>query len=340
MENTTPQPPAQANNHKKRAQYQKAEDDWHTAPQKNQTNWRSHFKSKREMESGPIEFLINSFMTVGITLFGGLSGVGKTWLMLSLAKALTTGEPFLGLQRFRVPKPVPVIYMVPEMGERAFRNRMDCMSIPDDAFLCRTMKQGVPLQLHSPYLIGAVREMKPVVFLDTIIRFSRAESENSATENRGLSTPCFGLIGEGARGIVGVHHSPKASDGKVMTLENVLRGTGDLGAMCAAVYGLRAEDKENVVVKLACVKAQDFESPGTFTIQGRPYIDKIGDFGVLVPPHRSSLEEVEAVRQAIMKNQKATYRDIELATSVDKNRVAEIAKKSGFEKVNGAWHEA
>ena len=90
-------------------------------------NWRSSFKSYEQMEQGELPFLITDFLPQGITFIGGLPGAGKTWFALSLAKALATGSPFLG--RYKVPTPVNVIYLIPEVGERAFRSRLDKMRL-------------------------------------------------------------------------------------------------------------------------------------------------------------------------------------------------------------------
>ncbi len=127
-----------------------------------------------------MKFLISEFMPEGVTLLGALSGSGKTWFCLSMAKAIATGQKFLG--HFSVPEPANVLYLIPESGERSFRQRMDLMGIPDERFLCRTMTAG-PIRLNDPELVRAVKELHPVVFLDTAIRFSEAENENDASQS-------------------------------------------------------------------------------------------------------------------------------------------------------------
>jgi hypothetical protein len=65
-----------------------------------------------------------------------------------------------------------------------------------------------------------------------------------------------------------MHHSPKASkQASELTLENVLRGTGDFGAMADVVYGMRRD--ENLFsygegpeeLEVVCVKPRDIENP-------------------------------------------------------------------------------
>jgi hypothetical protein len=104
------------------------------------------------------------------------------------------------------------------MSERAFRVRMEKMKIEQD-FLCRTAKDGM-IELNDPGLLAAIRDLKPVVFLDTIIRFSKASDENDAAQNRDLAKAIASLLHAGVRGVVGLHHSTKASQGKaILTLE-------------------------------------------------------------------------------------------------------------------------
>ncbi len=301
--------------------------------------WRRVFKSYSEMESGDIRFLIKDFLPEGVTFIGALSGSGKTWFALAMAKALTTGRRFLG--KFAIPEPQNVIYMIPEAGERSFRVRMERMKIPNDRFLCRTMKDGAPLNLNDPLLLNAARELKPVIFLDTAVRFSNADSENDANQNaRGLADGVFKLLQAGATAIVGIHHSPKSAvNAQQLTLENTLRGTGDLGAMCDAVYGLKVINPEKLIVKVACVKPRDFEPVPPFQIQGRPYINETGDFGLLLN-EAGQKSESELLAEYLQTNPTANYRDISGATGIQLKNVGKVAHENGFEKVGNQWASA
>ena len=303
---------------------------WH--PAQDVPGWRSAFKSYDELEEGQFEFLIHKFLPHGITFFGGLPGTGKTWLALSAAKALVSGNNFL--QVFSVPDRVPVIYLIPEAGERTFRSRLDAMRLNASAlFLCRTNSSGPMLALDSPELIAAVHAVKPVVILDTAIRFSNAENENDAAQNRKLANQMFGLLGAGARGILAIHHSTKGSgkDGEV-TLENSLRGTGDFGAMADAVYSLRGEDPQKLLVAVQCVKARDFEQRPPFHIQGRPFINDTGDFAIL-----QEFSDEEKLTRALAQNPHRSLRELQEATGIGKNRVAAMAEGLGWKKIGSIW---
>jgi 5S rRNA maturation endonuclease (ribonuclease M5) len=293
--------------------------------------WRALFKSPSEMDSGDLQFLIDGFLPEGVTFLGALSGSGKTWFSLSMAKALVSGQKFLG--HFGVPAPVNVVYLVPESGERAFHNRLEKMGISGSNFLCRTMRDGL-LSLSDPQLLLAMEKLRPVVFLDTAIRFS-AGDENSASENaKGLAGDVFALLNRGARAVVGLHHSAKSTGTAAhLTLENVLRGSGDLGAMCDAVYALTVEDREMVEIRVENVKARDFEPIRPFHITGRPHINEDGDFKMTAPPDKPREHaESDKLSEAIAVNPTASYRTLADVTGISKNRIPKVAAKIGWTK--------
>lgn len=235
-------------------------------------NWRDNFKAVGELEQGDVRMLIDGVLPEGTAFIGGLPGEGKTLFALSIARALTTGKPFL--QAFNVSKIVPVIYLIPESGGRAFRKRCERFQIPNDPelFLCRTVSEGSTLPLDDASLFEAIRRLKPVVILDTIIRFSEAQDENQAMQNKALVDDVIRLRQNGAVAVVGLHHATKAMREKGMSLETVLRGTGDIAASADAVYGLLRDSMlyNNGMgpneIDVACLKPRDFEPPHPFRI--------------------------------------------------------------------------
>lgn len=322
-------------------------------------DWRKFFHTISELDQGEVKQLVKGFIPEGVTFLGSLSGVGKTWLALSLARALTTGKPFLGV--YEVPEPQKVLYLVPEMGSRALRARAERLGLPnDDRFRCQTLKDG-PLALNSPHLFAAIEELKYVVFLDTAIRFTSNVEENSSSANAsGLANAVFGLIRRGAPSVVCLHHSPKAAgDAEFMTLENVLRGTGDFGAMCDAVWGIQhakqkkarawddkyqQESSELTRLSLRCVKPRDFEPVDPFVVQGRPYIDEAGDFRVIVSGELNMSanddDKIALLVRLVKENPKVGLRELMRKTGLHndtiKNRLA--TKNFVWSKTEG-WQE-
>jgi hypothetical protein len=258
------------------------------------------FKSVGELEQGEVRMLIDQILPEGIIFVGGLSESAKSWLCISMAKALTTGKPFLG--KWNVAQPVPVLYLCPESGDRSFGSRLRKMGIPDDRakFLCRTAND-ITLALNSPEVLEAVIQLKCAVIVDTFVRFNGSLDENSSAQNQEIVKQVQALIAAGAPVVILIHHSPKSQSqisGDDMTLENVLRGSGDIGAAADVVYGLKTIDRETNESQVVCVKARDIERVKPFNIVGRPFIDETGDFKISVQPGEK--RELPTVSKALL----------------------------------------
>jgi hypothetical protein len=167
----------------------------------------------------------------------------------------------------------------------------------------------------------------------------------------------FTLLRHGARAIVCLHHSPKAS-GKAafMTLENVLRGTGDFGAMCEVVWGIErarrkkgrswdndyAKESESLTrLSVECLKGRDIpDVADPFVIQGRPHLDEIGDFVVtrrgninLEPPGRSVKEREETLTRMILADPLVSIRSLSKVTGWNNASVKQHALRQGWQWV-------
>lgn len=257
--------------------------------------WRDVFHMGCELDSAPGRVFIEGFLEEGITSIGSLSGVGKTWIGLSISHALTTGEPLFG--RFKVREKTNVLYLVPEMGGRKFRERMVKMRIPmDGRFYCQTITDGACDLRNNPLLLAAIEDMRPVVILDTAIRFQTGEENSSTDQAQGLGAAIMNLIRHGAAAVICMHHRKKDAANEDLSLENALRGSGDFGAVSDCVWAVEnarkkkgnkwdaqysQESKQLTRLYLECVKPRDMEPADPFIIQGRNYIDEKGDFVVL-----------------------------------------------------------
>jgi hypothetical protein len=325
--------------------------------------WQTSFRSIAQLQQGEVRLLIDRILPEGNTFTGACAGVGKTWFQLSMAKALVTGEPFLGV--FHVPERQKVLYLIPEAGDRSFRKRCERMGIPIDGsvFLCRTLVDGV-LKLDDPALEMAIKAWKPVIFLDTAIRFAGFKDENSSAENAtGLADSIFNLLRLGTPAVVSAHHSPKSSANvsnknkyiSEPSLENMLRGTGDIGAMCDTVWALRHDDggkdtppnyleesKDLTRLYVSCVKPRDFEPAEPFVIQGKPYIDERGDFIVLTEQDAPVENVAGRALQIIGANPTTSKSKLGKTLGVHRHKLDEILASVGWRyretsKTTGIW---
>lgn len=210
--------------------------------------WWMTFKGANELDDGPgIRMYVNNFIPEGVTILASLPKEGKTWLALSICKALTSGAPLFGKAGFEVPEIVPVIYLAAEVSERSLKQRIKKFGITDDKekFLCRTISSiggAGNMNLTDKYLLEAISATKPIVILDVLQCFSTAEDENDAAENKNLRYMIDSLRARGARAIIVLHHSTKNFKEKP-TKENAVRGSGDILAMVDCVWALMLDDR-------------------------------------------------------------------------------------------------
>jgi hypothetical protein len=327
--------------------------------QQTEKHWRDAFHTGSELDSAPGRVFIKGILEEGITYFGALSGTGKTWIGLSIAHALLSGQPLFGV--YPVLQKTNVLYLVPEMGGRKFRERMEKMRISmDGGFFCQTIRDGA-CNLEDPVLLQAIHMTKAFVILDTAIRFQVGDENVSTQQAQGLGAKIFRLIREGAAGVAGMHHRKKDIGDTTPTLENTLRGTGDFGAMADCVWCVeharhkskkgydeeyQEESKQLTRLTLTCVKPRDMEPADPFTIQGRPYIDEKGDFAVLAAfedehaggrPADNEPDAVAKVIKLVESNPSIGRNAIRRATGLGDDRIVRILDESGWKKENGLW---
>jgi hypothetical protein len=319
-------------------------------------HWRDVFHTGSELDTTPGKVFIKGILEEGITFFGAHSGVGKTWIGLSIAHALLSQQPLFGV--FPVLQRTNVLYLVPEMGGRKFRERMTKMRISmDGGFFCQTVQDGA-CDLEDPLLHQAVAMTRPVVILDTAIRFQAGDEQSSTQQAQGLGAKMFRLINAGAQAVICMHHRKKDLGDLTPTLANTLRGTGDFGAMADCVwcveharkkvkggrYDEDYEEESRLLTRLTmtCVKPRDMEPADPFTIQGRPYINDKGDFVVIDSVAEPAQEPIskdgdEKVLALVKAEPSIGLQTIRRKTGYGIPRIERILNDHGVVKENGLW---
>lgn len=239
----------------------------------------------------PISFSIKGFLqNEAITAIAGLSGHGKTWIALSMIRALLFGPGKLW-NWFEVPeRAAHAVYLIPESSRGPIKDRLKVMELYDEIrtgrLLIRTLNMGKTPSLADPQLLRAVKNA--TVILDTGIRFMKVRDEANATEiAEGLSNDMLGLLRAEAKSVIPLFHSPKSFLREAtMTLEGMIRGSSELGAVLATAWGIKQLDRMLNVIHVQNLKPRDFEPCGPFQLAGRPYIDKDGDLVMLKTPDK------------------------------------------------------
>jgi hypothetical protein len=192
------------------------------------------------------------------------------------------------------------------------------------------------------------------VLVDTAVRFSTASDENSAREQQQLWNEMMALRIAGTPCVIALHHSPKSSKNKEMSLENVLRGNGDIGAQADAVWGIRRDDAlyDNGTgpgeILVACVKPRDFTPPAPFRLGMSSvdsngvvisYFDTSGDFKVLQEATQKDIGE-HFVR-FITQFPEATFKEVADKLEVAVYQIKKLAKDLKYTKPKmGNWTKA
>lgn len=177
--------------------------------------------------------------------------------------------------------------MIPEASRAVFKKRLKLMGLYDEIgkrLFVRTLTKGPALPLTDTYLLREAYGAH--IAVDTAIRFLRATDENSASEAaQGLSEDFFALQRAEAKTILALFHSPKSfTTQTVMSLENMIRGSSEFGAMLSSAWGIKQIDKATNTVHVENIKDRDFPACDPFQLIGRPYIDETGDFQLLSRP--------------------------------------------------------
>jgi hypothetical protein len=144
---------------------------------------------------------------------------------------------------------------------------------------CRTMNSEGTLSLADltpDELAGAV------VVVDTAVRFLKGD-ENSSEYMKVFADECFGLMKSGAASVLVLFHSPKGTkEAGELTLENAMRGSGDLGAFVSSCWATRLQDPDAPWESpsfLKNVKQRDFESD-PFEVKS----DRLGRLHIVTKP--------------------------------------------------------
>jgi Bifunctional DNA primase/polymerase, N-terminal/AAA domain len=248
------------------------------------TDWRTRYHTFDEMENAPKpSFLIDGFLQKDvITAIAAPVGQRKTIVACNAVHAVLTGKPLF--DHFPVTQRAErVLYLCPEMGLLSFADRMRNLGLlpyVGKTLFCRTMNSEGHLtltDLTTEELEGAV------VVIDTAVRFVIGD-ENSSEDMKVFAADCFGLMKSGAASVIVLFHSPKGTkEASELTLENAMRGSGDLGAFVSSCWATRLQDPDNDEWKspsyMKNVKQRDFKSK-PFEVTS----DELGKLHIVAPP--------------------------------------------------------
>jgi hypothetical protein len=250
-------------------------------------DWRQMFHSKEDVTNcPPPTFLIDQFLArEAICAIAAPVAQRKSLIALNVATALITKKPLFGFLPV-VNQPSRVLYLCPEMGLISLSNRVRKIGVEQylgESLFVRSMNLG-NIQLDD---IPDAALDGSVLIVDTAIRFMKGD-ENSAADTRGFSEILFRTQRrQGKDGaVVVLYHSPKATKGAFeLTLENCMRGSGELGAAITDAHGTRLQmtdgkDEYSASSFISHIKSRDYRGLEDFEAvcdEATCEMTKIGD---------------------------------------------------------------
>jgi len=186
------------------------------------------------VEARKAEYLIPPYLPRGmITVIGGISGSAKTWLALSMASSVTTGERLPFLTPYDAPpRPGYVYYFTNENDPNCvIRPRLDLMKPDLSKILIRGMGESIydPLTLNDPRLNDLALEYPPaLIIFDPIQSYLGAGVEmNKANEIRPITDWLGNFTKQHDCSTVLISHMSKPGVGIATALDRLL-GSSDI----------------------------------------------------------------------------------------------------------------
>ena len=177
----------------------------------------------------PTRYVVDGLIPEGLTYIIAAPKIGKSWMVLDLALAVTQGVPFLGA----IPvEQRPVLYIALEDGPKRMQGRaraLQCYDLPETiAFVHRVKPEHATGLMREFMALHAGEE--PLVILDTLgkIKPGKAPGEGAYEHDYQVSAGLKEIADDAGGSVIVVHHNRKA--GSDDFLEDVSGTQGIAGA--------------------------------------------------------------------------------------------------------------
>lgn len=211
-----------------------------------------------------------------VTLIAGEPGIGKTWVMLSVAKSLAEGTKGIGSPLDKYPKGRTLIF-AGETGVRLLANRVKLMGGITPLESCRVISSHICANMNIDTMINtaigrknienAISEFRPdMVFFDTMISFMADGKDESSQVDMADCLRGLGVIAAKYNtAMILIHHFRKRKGGveSERSMDEVI-GSSAFTRLASVVIGIERRRELRIV---RCLKSwwEEF-SPFAFTI--------------------------------------------------------------------------
>ena len=158
-------------------------------------------------EFPPIVWVIPGFITTGLTIVAGAPKLGKSWLVLGMACALSVGGRVLG--DIKVDE-CDVLFLALEDTERRLKDRLQRMSAPASRQM--HFRTTWPRGLEAINYLTAWMLAHPktrVIFIDTLQKISGVEDANNYRETYNATAELKRVADKYNIAIIVIHHTSK-----------------------------------------------------------------------------------------------------------------------------------
>jgi hypothetical protein len=263
---------------------------------------------------GRTDWLVEGFLPRGcVALIAGEPGSYKTWLGLALGLSVATGGEFLGQLCVRA----DVVCLDWENPPWVIRERIGVLGIepPENIRIWGGWADDAPPEIGDARLLRIARERKPLMILDSFVRFHHAD-ENDATEMAGVMRRLRQLANAEAT-VVLLHHRAKCETSRY-------RGSSDILAGVDVAFSL-SRDRDAGRVRLECFKSRFGEE---FSLTLRPDLGGSGSFAVVEAPNVAAERgDAEKLAEVIRSKPGQVQGDVIAASGVPKGRARALLRK-------------
>jgi hypothetical protein len=272
--------------------------------------------SLRELDDTDIKWLVAGLIPRNSLVMLTAPPAGyKTWLALAIAGAVSAGTDFLDRKTVQT----PVLYLDRENPAAVIRQRLEILKLDDSSHLKiwgRWVPDSPPL-LGDPRLVELARKYKPLIVVDSLVRFHDSE-ENSASTMARISEHLKRLVDAGATVLL-LHHQGKNP-------AMLYRGSSDILAGVDTAFNIEKKKDEELGIFLRLNSYKDRYAEESNLVL-RPNFEK-GCFELVDDPAEVELAAtIERIQDVIRKNPGISQKELIEKTRLPETKGREILKR-------------
>lgn len=274
----------------------------------------------------PRQFLLKPWLTTtGLTMIDAAAGHGKTWLGLSVAYAVASGQPLLG---WSCERPGKVLYIDGELPGELLQTRLKLLGSPLPETNLRVishsqfeMRSALILDLGTPEGRAMADEYIEtydidLIILDSVSTLVRSGTDNDVESWRAIQEWSLKHRARG-RAVIYLHHHGRSGNPRGTSAREIV-----LDTRIKLVRDENLSTKNETAFRLEFPKAREFYGADT-----APMIAFLSTQAGVVAWRRESVKDNTRERVAELREQGWKQTDIAKELDLTKGRISQIVKE-------------